>query len=225
VFHLPIPLVFLMLGPAAQAPVPPMPSGRCVEARTASVFAGACHYGAEATTGGREALIAWRFDAGSHLGVDLAGVRAAAAIASEENLAEHGAARRSILYVSDRATPAQRRAVLDLLRGAFPGVLGTVLETRAVSLDVAFSDGVGGEGMGGDDYRVACGADLALAGTVLPDRACCRMPYAVWYRPLTAMSGAVVGANLTFRSAERALGQVWDRPDENAAFVGTFEIR
>jgi hypothetical protein len=51
------------------------------------------------------------------------------------------------------------------------------------------------------------------------------MPYAVWYRPLTAMSGAVVGANLTFPLGERALGRVWDRPDENAAFVGTFEIR
>ena len=56
------------------APAPPEVRGAFVEARTASVFAGACHYGAEATTGGREAVVAWRFDSGSHLGVNLAGV-------------------------------------------------------------------------------------------------------------------------------------------------------
>ena len=219
-FQLPILLLLTAVTPASTGSPPPVaPSvatGRCVEARTASVFAGACHYGSEATTGGRESLIAWRFDAGSHHGVDLAGVRAAAAIAGDRNLAEGDGVRRSILFVSDRATPAQRRAVLDLLRSTFRPVFGEVLEERSVPLEVAFE---------GDRYRAVCGETFELAGTLLPDRACCRMPYAVWYRPLTPIAGAVVGENRVFRSTERALGEVWDRPDENAAFCGTFEIR
>ena len=210
-FQLPI---LLLLSAAATGS--PVVTGRCVEARTASVFAGACHYGSEATTGGREALIAWRFDAGSHQGVDLTGVRVAAAIASDRNLAELEGARRSILFVSDRATPAQRTAVLDLLRASYGATFGKVLEERSAPIEVAFE---------GDRYRVACGERLELAGTLLPDRACCRMPYAVWYRPLTPIAGAVVGENRVFRSTERTLGEVWDRPDENAAFSGTFEIR
>jgi hypothetical protein len=222
VFDLPIPLLLLVLGTAGPAPV----SGRCVEARTASVFAGACHYGAEATTGGREAVIAWRFDGGTRSGVDLAGLGAVAAIAGDANLAESGTARRSVLLVSDRATPAQRRSVLDLVESEYASVLGRVLEERAVPLEIAFA---------GEAYRVVCGGSvdrstsatptIELAGALLPDRACCKMPYAVWYRPLAPMSGALVGENLAFRSTERALGEVWDRPDENAAFVGVFEIR
>jgi hypothetical protein len=217
VFEIPIPLLLLALVAKDPAPV----AGRCVEARTASVFAGACHYGAEATTGGREAVIAWRFDGGRRSGVDLAGFQVVAAIAGDANLAESGTARRSVLYVSERATEVQRRAGLDLVESAYGAVLGRVLEERAVPLEVSFA---------GEIYRVACGASpegrtIELAGALLPDRACCKMPYAVWYRPLVPIAGAIVGENRTFRSTERALGEVWDRPDENASFSGTFEIR
>ncbi len=216
-FEISIPLLISALAAADPAPV----SGRYVEARTASVFAGACHYGAEATTGGREAVIAWRFESGSRSGVDLAGLEVVAAIAGDANLAESGSARRSVLFVSDRANSAQRRAVLDLVESRYGPILGRVLEERAVPLEVAFA---------GDGYRVACGAPLEgrtieLEGALLPDRACCKMPFAVWYRPLVPIAGAIVGENRTFRSTERALGQVWDRPDENAAFSGAFEIR
>jgi hypothetical protein len=212
-------IYLLLLALAARSPAPV--TGRCVEARTASVFAGACHYGSEATTGGREAVIAWRFDGGSRAGVELAGLGVVAAIAGDANLAENDAGRRCVLYVSDRASAAQRRAGLDLVESTYGSVLGRVLEERAVPLEVTFA---------GESYRVACGASLEhpvieLAGGLLPDRACCRMPYAVWYRPLTPIAGAIVGENRTFRSTERALGEVWDRPDENAAFCGAFELR
>ena len=43
--------------------------GDYVEARTASVFAGACHYNGELTTTGRDALMAWNITAGSWDGV------------------------------------------------------------------------------------------------------------------------------------------------------------
>ena len=219
-FELPILLLFLVPATTGATPV----TGRCVEARTASVFAGACHYGAEATTGGREAVIAWRFDAGTRSGVELAGLEVVAAIAGEANLADSGTARRSVIFVSDRASPAQRRAVLDLVESAYGSILGRVLEERALPLETSFE---------GESYRVTCRGSrsisesptIELAGALLPDRACCRMPYAVWYRPLVPISGALVGENRTFRSNERALGQVWDRPDENAAFSGAFEIR
>ena len=215
--ELSIPLLFFALAATDPSPV----IGRCVEARTASVFAGACHYGAEATTGGREAVIAWRFDGGTRSGVELAGLEVVAAIAGDANLAESGSTRRSVLFVSDRASPVQRRAVLALVESTYGSVLGRVLEERAVPLEISFA---------GDDYRVACGTSpegrtIELAGALLPGRACCRMPYAVWYRPLVPIAGAVVGENRTFRSTERALGQVWDRPDENSAFAGAFEIR
>ena len=55
-------------------------SGDYVEARTASVFAGACHYNGELTTTGRDAVMAWNITTGSWDGVRLAGVRALAVV-------------------------------------------------------------------------------------------------------------------------------------------------
>ena len=197
------------------APAPPEVRGAFVEARTASVFAGACHYGAEATTGGREAVVAWRFDSGSHLGVNLAGVEVAAAIAGEANLAQAGCPRRSILYFSDRTTSAERDAARDLLRGAFGSVLGETIEERAVPLRFRIE---------GESYEVAAGDVLEISGNLLPDRACCKMPYQVWYRPLAGSPGAIVGCNALFRCTEAKLGAVWRRCEENGAFVGSFSI-
>jgi hypothetical protein len=54
--------------------------GDYVEVRTASVFAGACHYNGEVTTTGRDAMMAWSVSSGKWQGVDLAGVRAVAIV-------------------------------------------------------------------------------------------------------------------------------------------------
>lgn len=205
----PIPL-FLALSAGGSSEVQAV-RVRCVEARTASVFAGACHYGGEATTAGREALIAWHVESGSHVGVDLAGVDLAVAIAGDGNLAEAGHARRSIVYLSDRATPGQRAAAEDLLRMRLGDRLGRVLEVTTLSLAVAIE---------GDRYRIDGGRAFRLEGELLADRACCKMPLAVWYKPIAPISKPIVGRNAVFRFADERLGSVWDRQDENTGFAG-----
>src|SRR5262245_14587524 len=72
-------------------------SGVYVEARTASVFCGACHYNGELVTTGRDAIMAWSFSAGQYNGVDLAGVRVAASVTSPENLSDERAPHRAQL--------------------------------------------------------------------------------------------------------------------------------
>src|SRR5207237_91722 len=52
--------------------------GDYVEVRTASVFAGACHFNGEVVTTGRDALMAWHVTSGSWNATDLTGVRAIA---------------------------------------------------------------------------------------------------------------------------------------------------
>src|SRR5918997_2889835 len=66
--------------------------GVYVEARTASVFAGACHYNGELTTAGREAVLAWSVKEGSWGGVELAGVRAVAGVGPQAKPGDSAAA-------------------------------------------------------------------------------------------------------------------------------------
>src|SRR6188472_4158686 len=69
--------------------------GDYVEVRTASVFAGACHYNGQVTTAGREATMAWNVTSGKWQGIDLTGVRVMAIISSDSNLGDKDAARQS----------------------------------------------------------------------------------------------------------------------------------
>jgi hypothetical protein len=195
------------------AAAPSEPRGRYVEARTAAVFAGACHYGGQATTQGRGALLAWHFEGGSHQGVDLSGVDLAVVLSAQTNLADAGVKRHSWIYVSDASSPKVRDAAVDWLRTREPALLGTVERVSAVPLSLS---------IGAERYALRSEAGFALKGALLPDRACCSMPFNVWYRPFVALVGALVGHNDEFRVEDRAVGDRWSRPDENAAFTGRF---
>src|SRR5947209_15634473 len=100
--------------------------GDYVEARTASVFAGACHYNGELTTTGRDALLAWNVAAGSWDGVNLAGVRALAVVSADANLTDTHAARRSELIVDSAATDAQAAALVKAFKSCYASALGDV---------------------------------------------------------------------------------------------------
>lgn len=199
-----------LLGPASNEDTP-SPSGRYAEARTASVFAGACHFGGEAVTTGRSALCVWRIEQGAFDGVDLAGVKLAALVTAEANLAED-VARRSVVYV-DSPDAVRGLAALRWLAATRAEIVGDVVLVRATSIETRIED---------ETYRVRAGDWFELDGGALPDRACCKMPYEVWYRPFETQVHALVGQDESFGCSEPALGLAWSRPNENAAFFGVF---
>src|SRR5689334_23300137 len=102
--------------------------GDYVEARTASVFAGACHYNGELVTTGRDAVMAWNFTSGTFNGVDLAGAKAMAAVSSDANLSQD-AARKVELVIDSRLSEPQAAAVEALLRDKLAS-LGKVVAVR-----------------------------------------------------------------------------------------------
>jgi hypothetical protein len=84
-------------------------TGDYVEARTAAVFAGGCHFNGEMVTVGRDAIMAWKFDTGVWNGVSLAGVRAMAAVTSDASLGDDQAARKCELVIDPSVTQSRRR--------------------------------------------------------------------------------------------------------------------
>lgn len=188
------------------------PAGSYVEARTASVFAGACHYGSEYTTQGRRAVIAWSVESGAEAGVSLAGARAVAIVTCEDNLAEAGAARRSTLFVERGLDDAVRAALVAWLEREHGAALGEIdaVEPAAITFEAD-----------GERFAVAAGELVELSGRSLPDRACCSMPSLVCYEPLTPVRERIVGQVEAVRVAAGP-GGPWSRADENSAFVARF---
>jgi hypothetical protein len=198
--------------PAASKPAQQKVAGDYVEVRTASVFAGACHYNGELVTVGKEAIASWNFTSGAWHGVDLSGVRAMAAVSSEANLGEQ-AARKVELVVDSAASDAQVKAVADLLGEKCGKQLGTIVATRRAP--IRFEHNATG-------YQVKSDGYASMWVSPMPDAACCKQPSLVWYSPLSPVEGRKVGFT---QSASYAAGTVtdrWERAGENSAFYGSF---
>src|SRR5205823_14543159 len=108
--------------------------GDYVEVRTASVFAGACHFNGEVVTTGRDALMAWNVTSGSWNGTDLTGVHVIAIVNSEENLANAQATRHSELILDQSASHDQKIAMLNALKSRYAAALGDIISVRSATI-------------------------------------------------------------------------------------------
>lgn len=205
----------LLLISATRAPAPAHAqiTGDYVEARTASVFAGACHYNGELVTTGRDAVAAWSFTSGAWQGVDLSGVRAVAAISADANLGQDGAARKTVLVVDAAASQAQADAVAGLLKAKCGRELGKILSVRRDKIAFDHTS---------KEYHVAADGFAALSVRPMPNNECCAQPNLVWYSPLAPLTHRKVGYTLNASCTGGPAGEPWQREGENSAFYGGF---
>ncbi|HEV8370927.1 MAG TPA: DUF1326 domain-containing protein [Pyrinomonadaceae bacterium] len=187
--------------------------GDYVEVRTASVFAGACHYNGEVTTTGREAMMAWNVTSGKWQGVDLSGVRVMAIISSEASLGDKDAARQSEIVI-DSASRSQSLAMLNAIKEKYAGSLGNIVKVRNAPIKFVRE---------GKTYAVA--ADTATMNVeAMPNDLCCKMPNLVWYTPLVGLENRKVGYTTNASYSGNTVSEQWSRSGENSAFYGSFSL-
>ena len=187
--------------------------GDYVEVRTASVFAGACHYNGELVTTGRDAIMAWNITDGEFNGVSLAGVRAIAVASSDANLIEVNAARKSAIVV-DAASEAQANAWTAMMKQQSAATLGTIVSVKRGPVTFKHDAKAG--------YSVEAVGFASAKVQAMPDGECCKQPSNVWYEPLTKVEGRKVGYTATASYAGGTVGEKWQRAGENSAFYGSF---
>ena len=188
--------------------------GDYVEVRTASVFAGACHYNGEVVTTGRDAMMAWNVTSGKWQGVDLNGVRAIAIVSSEENLSETNAARQSKIIIDSQASRAQALAMINALKEKYAASLGKIVEVRSAPITFARN---------GRTFAVATN-EAAINVEAMPNDLCCKMPNLVWYKPLVGLENRKVGYTSKALYSGNTVGEPWSRSGENSAFYGSFAL-
>lgn len=187
--------------------------GDYVEVRTASVFAGPCHYNGELVTTGRDAMMAWNITEGSFDNVHLAGVKAVAVVSSAANLSDQQAARKSELMIDASATHAQVAALTAMLKQQSGAALGTIASVKRGAITFAHDK---------EGYSVNAAGFAQAKVQAMPDDACCKQPNDVWYEPLTKLEGRKVGYTASASYAGGQAGEKWERAAENSAFYGSF---
>jgi len=188
--------------------------GDYVEVRTASVFAGACHYNGEVVTTGRNAMMAWNVTSGKWQGVDLTGVRVLAIVSADANLSEGNAARQSEIIIDSAASRTQALAMVNALKEKYAASLGKVVEVR--SAPISFE-------RNGRTYAVVTN-EAAINVEAMPNDLCCKMPNLVWYSPLVGIENRKVGYTSKALYSGKVVGEPWSRSGENSAFYGTFAL-
>jgi hypothetical protein len=188
--------------------------GEYVEVRTASVFAGACHYNGEVVTTGRDAMMAWNVTSGKWQGVDLSGVRVMAIVSASSNLADGNAARQSEIIIDSQASRTQALAMTNALKEKYAASLGEIVEVRTAPISFERK---------GRTYAVVTN-EAAINVEAMPNDLCCKMPNLVWYTPLVGLENRKVGYTAKALYSGKVVGQPWSRSDENSAFYGTFSL-
>ena len=188
--------------------------GDYVEVRTASVFAGACHYNGEVVTTGRDAMMAWNVTSGKWQGVDLSGVRVLAIVSADANLGEDNAARQSEIIIDSKASRTQALAMINALKEKYAASLGNVVEVRSAPIKFERN---------GRTYAVLTN-EAAINVEAMPNDLCCKMPNLVWYSPLVGLENRKVGYTSKALYSGKVVGEPWSRSGENSAFYGTFSL-
>jgi hypothetical protein len=194
-------------------------AGDYVEARTAEVFTGGCLMNMDGETAGREAVMAWRVNRGAYGGVALDGLKVVAIVAGDVNLGTHElggiapAEISSIVFVDERATSAQRDALVSLARSLSNGLIGAAPDVRSSS--VTFERGA-------ESIRVQAGdARLNVATKLEHNPSCGALK---WFEPLGQIDGAAIGITKMFAFADGSLNRRWQQVDQRSAFFGTFNL-
>ncbi len=190
--------------------------GTYVEARTAEVFAGGCVMNGEAGTTGRQALLAWKVDSGRLDGVPVDGLSIVAAVSADKNLGIHEiggeiATTRTALFVDERATPAQRKALVAMARQLSNGVVDDVVGVTPAS--IRFVDE-------GADIQVATSSVRLTVEKALKHDPTCGAKQ--WFHPLAKVDTADMGTTAENAFSGSSLGTKWSDPNKHSSFFGTF---
>ena len=191
-------------------------SGSYVEARTAEVFTGGCIMNGEAATTGREALLVWKVDRGSFDGVSLNGLSVVAAIAGDQNLGirEIGGAAaetRAAIFVDERATPAQRSALVSMAKQHSNGMVSKVIELSTSPIQFVDEPSA--------IHVTARSLRLTVEKEMNHDPSCGARQ---WFHPLADVSDPAMGTTSENAFSGSALGTKWSDPNKRSSFFGTF---
>ena len=209
-----VPVLFTLDSPATVR-------GHYVEARTCDVFAGSCFANADTGLIGKNAVLAWKVESGKVAGTKLDGLGIVAVIAAPDTLGlKQSGPARAILLVDDRATTAQREALVKFVKAQAGGLVGDVVAVRSapIDLDICACDGEGCATLKAGTVQVktrcidaahdkACGNETTL------------------YPPLVKGVSAKAALAVEHSFTGKGLNETWHDAGRRGAFVGSFAAR
>ncbi len=196
-------------------------AGEYLEMRTCDIYTGPCFANAQVGLTGREAILAWHVEEGSHLGVDLAGLHVVAVVRASDTLGYggglvvHPEPIESVVLIDSRATAEQQEALLHLIREKAGRVLGQIRRVDVVPIEMRL-DHVTMEA------TLKAGDAVRMTTRKLGQQDCVCTNEVVFYPPLVETLDYEPAYTLEGRFTGRGLGVKFSSPETRSAFLATF---
>lgn len=192
----------------------PVIQGEYVEARTCDVWTGPCFANGEINLRGKHAVAAWIVDKGSWDKVTLDGLKILAVFESEGTLhTDVQGEVRAVIYVDERATDAQSKALVAMAKALAPKHLSNVLRTHKAAIRYTRND---------LEVKLSVGKEVTLETRALGkyDAVCCNEEQAY---PSISESVEILCAKTVEHAYQGTdIGTTWSDPNRRSAMVGTF---
>lgn len=205
----------LLFAAAAQAEI----SGTYIEARTCQVYTGPCFANGEVGLAGKEAVMAWNVEEGSHDGVDLQGMNVVMVVKADDTIGFEGlksVGKISASVMVDERASVQQREALTALAVAHAGLESSVVvrvEPMAIRVALDTAD------LTGD---VEAGSAVKLTTRKARKDDCICSNESAYYPPLVALESFAAGVTIDGSVRARGLGSRWDVPGDRNVYMATF---
>ena len=195
--------------------------GQYVEARTCDVYTGECFANADTGLTGKNAVLAWKIDSGTVDGVKLNGLGVVAVLSATDTLGlKQSGPGRSVLLVDEKATTAQRDALVAFAKTQAGKLLGEVVAVRSTSFSLDICECAG-------ESCATLKAGTAKIKTrcidIVHDKACGNE--AAIYRPLAKGVTAHAALAVEHSFTGKELKETWNDGGRRGAYVGSFAVR
>lgn len=195
--------------------------GEYLEARSCSVYTGPCFANAELGQAGKEAVLAWKIDAGRWQGVPLDGLAVALVVTAENTLGYDGVfdmqpgKTESVILVDEQATPVQTQALVAFVRDSAGELARKVVKVQQAPVTLE-NDHLDGRGV----LRAGDVARIETRALTKKDNVCCNET--TFYLPLTPVENSSPAFVNVMSYTGEALGRTWTNRNERSAFLATF---
>ena len=192
----------------------PSVQGRYVEARTCDVWTGPCFANGEIHVRGKQAVVGWVVDRGGFQGTELAGLNVAAAVVAEGTIGSGAEGKmQAVVFVDERASGAQAKALVALARSLAPSYLADIVgvERRTISYERK-----------GMEATLAVGEVARIRTTAFCpcDAICCNEEQ--FYPAISGSTKVECAKTVEHEYKGKALDARWSEPNKRSAMLGTF---
>lgn len=198
----------------------PTIEGNYIEVRSCDVYIGSCFANGEVNTIGKEAIMTWAVTQGSWAGVELDGLNVIAVVRASATLGDVAHSpypARSVLIVDQRASLAQKTALIDMAKALGGKLVEDVVLVKSSPINVAVNTGAA---EGGATVSAEGLVDITSRSLRESDKQCANDK--AYYPPLTSIRNAVPHATERAAYHGEGLGIRWDDAYRNSTYIGTF---